>query len=488
MSWSRRAGALAAVSSLTFCVPILPAPMAWAMEPPKIPANPQIPGDPPAAPDQPMRFNEQKPCALPGVLPTPPVGDVPQAQVMLGLEEAHKSATGAGVKVAVIDTGVARNPRIDVEPGGDYIVAADNGLVDCDMHGTLVASIIAGKPDPADPFVGMAPDAQIISIRQSSGHWSPENPPRSLNPQQEETAGKIETLAAALVKAVNLGARVVNMSVVSCVAVARPIDQAKLAIAIWYAAVIKDAVLVAAAGNVGGDNPGCQQNPGYDPVTPGDPNIPGSERNWEHVVVESLPSAYSDYVIGVASVDDNGSAPEARNAAQFSMNGPWVSLAAPGVNIVALGPDGKPINALPGQNGLVNIYGTSFSAAYVSGLAAQLRSDPRYKDYSAAQIRRRMQLTAHAGPRGVDNAIGYGLIDPVAALNWTFQDGPGPSKIVESHREKVIVTPPPLPPTKAPHQWALLISAVVMAAGLGGRQLWKIWNQSRRSEKSKGAH
>lgn len=488
MKWLRSAGALTAVSALAFCLPVIQAPVALAMEPPKVPADPAIPADPPAAPDQPMRFNEQKPCALPGVLPTPPVGDVPQAQVMLGLEEAHKSATGAGVKVALIDTGVARNPRVNVEPGGDYIVATDNGLVDCDMHGTLVASIIAGKPDPADPFVGVAPDSTVISLRQSSGHWSPENPPRSLNPQQEEAAGKIDTLAAALVKAVNLGARVVNMSVVSCVAVAHPIDQAKLAIAIWYAAVIKDAVLVASAGNVGGDNPGCQQNPGYDPVTPGDPNIPGSERNWEHVVVESLPSAYSDYVISVASVDEAGAAPEKTNAAQFSMNGPWVSLAAPGVNIVALGPDGKPINALPGPNGLVNIYGTSFSAAYVSGLAALLRSDPRYKDYSAAQIRRRMQLTAHAGPRGVDNAIGYGLIDPVAALNWTFQEGPGPDKIVESHREKVVVTPPPTPPSKAPHQWGLLISAVVVVLGIGGGRAWTIWDRSRRGKQKKGAH
>lgn len=485
MSWARCAGSMVAVSVLTFSIP---APTAWAMEPPKIPANPQIPADPPAAPPEPMRFNEQKPCVLPGVLPTPPVGDVPRAQVMLDLEQAHKSATGAGVKVAVIDTGAIKTPRVNVTPGGDYIVTADNGMADCDMHGTLVASIIAGKPDPADPFVGVAPDAEIISIRQTSTHFSRENPPRSLNPQQEEVAGTVDTLAAALVRAVNLGATVVNMSEVSCVPVARPIDQAKLAIAIWYAAVIKDAVLVAAAGNVGGDNPGCQQNPGYDPVTPGDPNVPGSERNWEHVVVESLPSAYSDYVISVASVDDNGSAAEKTNAAKFSMNGPWVSLAAPGVNIVALGPDGKPINAVPGPDGLVNIFGTSYSAGYVSGLAALLRSDPRYKDYSAAQIRRRMQLTAHAGPRGVDNAIGYGLIDPVAALNWTFQEGPGPAKIVESHREKVIVTPPPLPPSKAPHQWALLISAVVMAAGLGGRELWKIWNRSRQSNKSKGAH
>lgn len=472
----RRTAALSAVCALTFGIP---APCAWAMEPPKVPANPQIPADPPAGPDQPMRFNEQKPCALPGVLPVPPVGDVPQAQVMLGLEEAHKYATGAGVKVAVIDTGVAKSPRVDVEPGGDFIVASDNGMADCDMHGTLVASIIAGKPSPDDPFVGVAPDAQIISIRQTSGHFSPANPPRSLDPQQEETAGTVDTLAAALVKAVNLGARVVNMSEVACVPVARPIDQAKLAIAIWYAAVIKDAVLVAAAGNVGGDNAGCQQNPGYDPVTPGDPNVPGSERNWQHVVSESLPSAYSDYVISVASVDDNGGAPEKTNAAQFSMSGPWVSLAAPGTNIVALGPDGKPVNAVPGPNGLVNIFGTSYSAAYVSGVAAQLRSDPRYKDYTAAQIRRRLQLTAHSGPRGLDNSVGYGLVDPVAALNWELRDGPGPSQIVETHREKLIVEPPPLPPSKTPHRWGLLISFAVVFAGVGGARLWATMAQRK---------
>ncbi|MDM2402087.1 type VII secretion-associated serine protease mycosin [Mycobacteroides abscessus] len=465
----RRAAAVIAVSALTFAIPV---PHAWAMEPPKVPADPQIPADPPAGPSEPMRFNEQKPCALPGVLPNPAVGDVPQAQVMLGLEEAHKYATGAGVKVAVIDTGVIKSPRVDVEPGGDYIVASDNGMADCDMHGTLIASIIAGKPDPQDQFVGVAKDSTLISIRQSSGHFSRANPPRTIDPQQEETAGTIDTLAAALVKAVNLGARVVNMSEVACVPAARPIDQAKLALAVWYAAAVKDAVLVAAAGNVGGDNAGCQQNPGYDPVTPGDPNIPGSERNWEHVVSESLPSAYSDYVISVGSVDDNGGAPEKTNAAQFSMSGPWVSLAAPGTNIVALGPDGKPVNAVPGPNGLVNIFGTSYSAAFVSGVAALLRSDPRYKDYTAAQIRRRLQLTAHSGPRGLDNSVGYGLIDPVAALNWQLRDGPGPAQIVETHREKLIVPPPQEPPAKTPHRWGLLISLCIVVLGVGGGRVW----------------
>lgn len=45
----------------------------------------------------------------------------------------------------------------------------------------------------------------------------------------------------------------------------------------------------------------------------------------------------------------------------------------PGANITALGYDGQPVNALQGQDGPIPIGGTSFSAAYVSGLAALLK-------------------------------------------------------------------------------------------------------------------
>jgi membrane-anchored mycosin MYCP len=72
-------------------------------------------------------------------------------------------------------------------------------------------------------------------------------------------AGTIATLARAIVHAANLGARVINVSVTACIPAADPLDQRSIGAAVWYAATVKDAVIVAAAGNEGED--GCAQNP-----------------------------------------------------------------------------------------------------------------------------------------------------------------------------------------------------------------------------------
>lgn len=449
----RRAAAASAACLLTAA---LNSPVAAAIPPPTVPPNPPIPADPPAAADPPLKRDDNKPCNLPGVLPTPAVTDIPQASALLALDQAHKISTGAGTTVAVIDTGAAPSARVPVEGLADYVDPGANGLQDCDMHGTLVAGLIGARPAPGDQFVGVAPDARLLSIRQTSEMWSLANPAGG-NPQAEQKGGQINALAGAIVKAANAGARVINMSVLACIAAAHPIDQTALAIAVWYAAVIKDVVLVAAAGNVGGGSAtsDCQANPNTDPLTPGDP------RNWEHVVSVSVPSWFSDYVLSVGAVAAQGASPDKSNPANFSMPGPWVSLAAPGVNIISTGPDGNAVNALPARDGLTNIYGTSFSAAYVSGTAALIRS--KFPGLTAAEVRCRLIQTAHAGPRGVDNMIGYGLIDPVAALTYDLPAS-CPRVLAETHREKLIIAPTPAPPDRRPHNWALAISAVVAAA------------------------
>lgn len=436
---------------------------AAAIEPPTVPAEPQVPDDPPPGPDPGEDWVQREPCVLPGVLPTPPVADLPTAQAILDIGRAHEFSTGRGVTVAVIDTGVAPNPRLPrLVGGGDYLTAGD-GLGDCDMHGTLVASLIGGAPAPDDPFVGVAPGVDLISIRQTSTKMRLERPPQveGQTPAQVETAGKLDALAAAVVRAANMGAKVINMSVTACLPAAHLVNQDRLAVALRYAAVVKDVVLVASAGNVGAGNADCQANPGYDPLSPEDP------RNWEHVVSVSAPSWFSDYVISVGAVDNKGAVAEEKSPASFSMPGPWVDLAAPGVDTVALGPDGRPINALPGRDGLVNIFGTSFAAAFVSGTAALVRS--RFPELTAAQVRQRLTATAHAGPRGLDNFVGHGLIDPVAAL--TYDLVPVEAAMREPHREQLVVIPPPPPPDRRPLWWALGLSAAFALAALGATKM-----------------
>ncbi|NKS02623.1 S8 family serine peptidase [Rhodococcus hoagii] len=95
------------------------------------------------------------------------------ANVAFEVEGLHQYATGKGVTVAVIDSGVSPNSRLPrLTGGGDYI-ATTNGLEDCDHHGTLVAGIIAATPSDSDGFVGVAPDASILSIRQTSSAYEP---------------------------------------------------------------------------------------------------------------------------------------------------------------------------------------------------------------------------------------------------------------------------------------------------------------------------
>nr|WP_308204348.1 hypothetical protein [Mycolicibacterium pyrenivorans] len=42
----------------------------------------------------------------------------------------------------------------------------------------------------------------------------------------------------------------------------------------------------------------------------------------------------------------------------------------------------------------------------------------KFPDLTAAQVMRRITETAHNPARGVDNQVGYGVVDPVAALTF----------------------------------------------------------------------
>src|SRR6202022_1394320 len=93
--------------------------------------------------------------------------------------------------------------------------------------------------------------------------------------------------------------------------------------------------------------------------------------------------------------------------------------AAAGFRIMGLSSvNGAPVNALPDRDpGMGDgFWGTSFSAAYVSGVVALVRA--KFPNLTAHQVIRRITETAHNPPRGVDNAVGYGVIDPVAALTF----------------------------------------------------------------------
>ena len=85
----------------------------------------------------------------------------------LNAASAWKLSTGAGVVVAVVDSGVDAT-HVDlagqVLPGVDLVGHGDDGRVDAVGHGTSVAALIAGKAD-GDGVEGLAPNAKILPVR-----------------------------------------------------------------------------------------------------------------------------------------------------------------------------------------------------------------------------------------------------------------------------------------------------------------------------------
>ncbi|MBJ7337262.1 type VII secretion-associated serine protease mycosin [Mycolicibacterium sp.] len=321
------------------------------------------------------------------------------------LDATWRLTTGAGQTVAVIDTGVARHRLLPhLLPGGDYVSTGD-GTQDCDGHGTVVAGIIgaARSETSGTTFAGVAPDAGIIAIRQSSNLFRPSAGATGSG------IGDVDTLADAVRTAADAGATVINISSVACVPSAEVLDDRALGAALAYAVDVKNVVVVAAAGNVGGAGQCPRQNPLPDPARPGQPA-------WDRVDVVASPAWYDDYVLTVGSVDRSG------RASSFTLSGPWVDVAAPGEAVLSLNPDGDGlIDAVPQAFELQPISGTSYSAPVVSGIAALVRSvAPRL---TARQVMRRIEDTAHHPASGWDPWVGHGVVDVLAAVS---ADGAGP--------------------------------------------------------------
>ncbi|TWF93089.1 type VII secretion-associated serine protease mycosin [Saccharopolyspora dendranthemae] len=324
------------------------------------------------------------------------IPEKPWSQLVLGFERAHElGLTGASQKVAVIDTGVNNQPLLGagaVESGGTSITSDGRGTQDCDGHGTIVAGIISADPDQSGEtgYVGVAPDAQILSIRQTSNLF--------VDDQTNATVGTTETMAQAINLAADRGATVINISQSSCQSIAQASSYSDSGNQMLHNAVIRannqGIVIVAAAGNVGGN---CQKN------SPGSPST------------AVLPAWFDDEVLTVASVNQQGAPSE------FTVPGPWVDVAAPGENLIAIDPgvggNGLVSQIAEGEKGEMGpIQGTSFAAPYVSGVAALIKE--KYPDLKPEQVMDRIKTTAlhPGGANGRNDIVGYGMIDAMAAL------------------------------------------------------------------------
>ncbi|MFE7801073.1 type VII secretion-associated serine protease mycosin [Nocardia sp. NPDC057440] len=423
---------------------ITAAPVA-ALAPPEVVVGLTPPDEPPG-PEVPMKQNQG--CQSTGVLRDSDLTRTPPAELALDLPRARALSRGAGVTVAVIDTGVSPHPRLpNLVGGGDYIEAGGDGLFDCDAHGTLIAGIIGAQPDVADGFTGVAPDARILSIRNRSGAFTFDRVSRD---QTEATAHHIRALARAIVHAANLGAGVITVSLPICVPVQSQPDQSTLSAAIGYAVRIRGSLIVAGAG--GSSTLGCGNNPDMDWTRPED------LRNWKYVQTISTPGWFAPEVLTVGFTTATGA------PMSDSMSGPWVSVGAPGTGIESLGPGANGlINGIGEPNKLVPVGGSSFAAAYVSGVAALLRS--RFPNETPGEISARLQASAHGPARGIDNVIGAGIIDPMVALG--YRTAPKVPAGLFMSRPLSIPAPPRAKDTKPAVTATVVILAAVLL-GVGG--------------------
>lgn len=388
-----RVASVLAISALA-ALPHFGMPSAHAVSPPEIDDR-WLPK--PALPAPPRPTVQRDTCAMVAdVSGTGPATGRGQLAAV-DLPRVWQLSRGAGQRVAVIDTGVSRHRRLPgVVPGGDYVFTGD-GTQDCDAHGTLVAGIIsAATASEVDGFGGLAPDATLISIRQSSAKFGFASDPSSSG------VGDVDTMARAVRTAADLGASVINISSVACVPVASAPDDRSLGAALAYAVDVKNAVIVAAAGNTGGAGQCPPQR---------------ADATWQTATVAVSPGWYDDYVLTVGSVNADG-APSA-----FTLAGPWVDVAATGEAVTSLG--SAPLS------------GTSFAAPIVSGLAALIRA--RFPAMSARQVMQRIESTAHHPSGGWTPFVGSGAVDILTAVS---SDSTPPA---------ITSTPPPAPvPLTAP--------------------------------------
>jgi serine protease len=276
--------------------------------------------------------------------------------------------TGAGVTVAVVDTGVmADHPDL---PGqvltgahflhsddGEPVEPAVGGTEDGSGHGTHVAGTVAAKSNNAIGVSGAAPGVQILPVKVLCADGS----------------GFTSDVADGIMWAVDAGADVINLSLGG-----GPTSGEQAAVE--YARD-NDVVVIAAGGNDGAGGPA------------------------------SYPAAYSDAypnVIAVAATDNaNGHPP-------YGTTGAYLDVAAPG-GVPAAGCNAT-VEVLSTWNdgGYCAIAGSSMATPHVSAAAALLRA--ANGACTAEQVRSRLKATAmDLGTPQEDAMFGAGIINPVLA-------------------------------------------------------------------------
>jgi serine protease AprX len=289
---------------------------------------------------------------------------------------------GAGVAVAVIDTGIAKVGDLAGRvKGGIDLTDEGDPTLDSFGHGTFVAGVLAGDGTAsAGGNRGVAPATDLVPVKIAG----------------RSGATDVSHVLAAIQWVVSFrdkyGIRVLNLSLGTDSTqsyLRSPLDYAVERA--WDAGI----VVVASASN-SGPKPGTVAKPGDDPL-----------------------------VITVGAVDDQATVTRDDDVmAGFSGVGPTAAdglvkpdLVAPGRSVLGLRAPGSAVDEANPNSRVGSDYfkgsGTSFSAAVVSGAVALLLS--KEPGLTPDQVKHRLTATAAPGPVGELNVDGAGSLDAYAA-------------------------------------------------------------------------
>ncbi|NOZ41625.1 MAG: S8 family serine peptidase [Alphaproteobacteria bacterium] len=301
---------------------------------------------------------------------------------MKALAAYDKGATGAGVTVAVIDTGIdVDNPQLKANIRADstnIITGSKANLNDTDGHGTGVAGVIAAIRDPSNTnrnnMQGVAFDAKILAINAASAGSCASTTGCSFFDSD---------IAAALDYARVQGVKIVNISL------GGKGYNSPLLVAAYKRAVAAGMIIIQAAGN---------REKGQTDLQIAQPEDSASVAwaSWANGQIIIAGAVDKAAVIGTFS----------RRAGTIAKN---VYLVAAGDKVLSLGVDKS------GNAAYFNWSGTSFSTPHIAGAAALLMG--AFPNLTGKQVADLLLSTAtDLGAAGADVIYGRGLVNLKAAF------------------------------------------------------------------------
>ena len=323
-------------------------------------------------------------------------------QLWIGATKKNQGFTGAGIGVAVIDSGIAQTPDLNsrVAVTVDF-TGTRSGNGDPYGHGTHVAGIIAGGNDA---YPGIAPGATLVNLRVIGADGS------------GATSDVIDAINWAIAHRVQFNLRVINLSLGHPVMEAAADDP--LCVAVQHA-VDEGIVVVVAAGNFG-------KMPDGTPIV-GGTHSPGN----------------AAAALTIGALNTKGTPERSDDVmATYSSRGPTMfeglvkpELVAPGNRIVSASSDNSYFEQVypewivqgKGKKAYIEMSGTSMSTAVVSGAVALLLQ--AMPTLSPAEVKLLLQLTSSpvAGAGLIE--AGAGSLNIAAAMQLATTGNKAPTTI-----------------------------------------------------------